>query len=361
MAKISVILPVTDEDKAVLFKSLENICGQTHKNIEILCVSQVVSGSVMSILQEFAQKDNRVKLLSYEVKNTAGAKNLALSKATGDYCYFANPHDLIAPTLFEYTDAIFKNFNVDYFCFGSKIIKDEDSKINIQKEQEELIIRQDGLFDLTFDIAKKSNSAIFNKIFKLSIIKDNNISFAEGLKLEDISFIWLYNFVSKKVYMDDCIYQYHKVFDIDKDKQLALAKAYFASFNHMCEQLNGIKGLIEKNYDNLVELLDIYTTKTKSFVKPADKFKVEKLKQESLDKLNEHVLDIERERQRIKQLEQERAITAAEFTLPSITEEDEPAVYTTPKSKKWFSIEPDKSRPNCKILTLFGLEILLRN
>ena len=355
MPKFSIILPISNDDKIYLHNCLDNISKQTYKDLEILCIGQVLAEGTYSIIQNFAEKDSRIKILSYEVKNEAGAKNLGITKATGDYCYFANPRDLIAPILFEYAAILFNTFDMDYFCFGSKIVKEADSKINTQKEQEELLIKQDGLFDLSFDVALKANFAIFNKIFKTSIVKDKNITFPENLETCDIPFICLYDFSAKKIYFDDCIYHYHKILDNEKTNLYTYAVLYIQSWDYICEQLKSVKGLIEENFDNLVELLNICTQKAKLHVRPIEKYKIEKLKWESLDKLNEIILNIERERQRIKLLEEERIKSKEAFNLPSISEEVQCKIYSVETQPKMFGISSDPNNPNCKILNIFGL------
>ena len=100
MTKVSVIIPVYNAQK-YLRECLDSVANQTLDNIEIICINDGSTDNSLSILDEYAQKDNRFIILSKENGGSAAARNVGLSKAKGDYIYFVDNDDLIAEDTFE--------------------------------------------------------------------------------------------------------------------------------------------------------------------------------------------------------------------------------------------------------------------
>ena len=77
MAKVSVIIPVYNVEKH-LKKCLDSVVNQTLKDIEIICVDDGSPDNCGAILDEYAQKDNRIKVIHQENKGVAFARNRGL-------------------------------------------------------------------------------------------------------------------------------------------------------------------------------------------------------------------------------------------------------------------------------------------
>ena len=90
--KISVILPVYNVEK-YLRQCLDTIIGQTLKEIEILCVDDGSTDNSAKILEEYAQKDQRVKVFTQKNAGAGAARNLGLRHASGKYLSFQDSDD----------------------------------------------------------------------------------------------------------------------------------------------------------------------------------------------------------------------------------------------------------------------------
>lgn len=64
--KVSVIVPVYNPPENYLRECLDSICNQTLKDIEIILIDNAATGNNPQILQEYAQKDKRIKLFRFE-------------------------------------------------------------------------------------------------------------------------------------------------------------------------------------------------------------------------------------------------------------------------------------------------------
>ena len=60
--KISIIVPVYNVE-AYLYKCVDSIINQTYKNLEIILIDDGSTDSSGKICDEYAQKDNRIKVI----------------------------------------------------------------------------------------------------------------------------------------------------------------------------------------------------------------------------------------------------------------------------------------------------------
>ena len=69
MVKVSVIIPVYNV-KSYLRQCMDSVVGQTLKEIEIICVDDQSTDGSLQILQEYAEKDDRIQIIT---QKNAGA------------------------------------------------------------------------------------------------------------------------------------------------------------------------------------------------------------------------------------------------------------------------------------------------
>ena len=76
MAKISVIVPVYKAEK-VLRKCVDSILAQTYTDLEVILVDDESPDSSSVICDQYAEKDNRVKVLHKKNGGVSSARNAA--------------------------------------------------------------------------------------------------------------------------------------------------------------------------------------------------------------------------------------------------------------------------------------------
>ena len=112
MAKISVIVPVYKAEK-VLRKCVDSILAQTYTDLEVILVDDGSPDSSSVICDQYAEKDNRVKVLHKENGGVSSARNVGLDIATGDYCTFVDSDDFIEPLMYQLMIEKAKWYNCD--------------------------------------------------------------------------------------------------------------------------------------------------------------------------------------------------------------------------------------------------------
>lgn len=90
--KITVIIPVYNVEQ-YLRKCLDSVVSQTLRDIEIICVNDGSYDKSQEILNEYAWKDPRIKVINQMNKGAYAARNTAIDLAKGDYLCFMDPDD----------------------------------------------------------------------------------------------------------------------------------------------------------------------------------------------------------------------------------------------------------------------------
>lgn len=90
--RISIIVPVYNIEKW-LPKCLDSVLSQTLKDFEVLCVDDGSTDGSPLILNEYAKRDARVKVVCQENAGAGSARNRGLDMAAGDYIVFMDPDD----------------------------------------------------------------------------------------------------------------------------------------------------------------------------------------------------------------------------------------------------------------------------
>ena len=99
--KISIIISAYNTEKYVE-KALDSIIAQSYENLEIVVVDDCSKDNTLKILEKYAKKDKRIKLLKNEVnKGLAYSRNRAVKESTGKYLGFIDSDDYIPQNYYE--------------------------------------------------------------------------------------------------------------------------------------------------------------------------------------------------------------------------------------------------------------------
>ncbi len=92
MKILSVIVPVYNVEK-FLTKCLDSLISQTYKDLEIILIDDGSTDNSGKICDEYAKRDNRVKVIHQKNKGVSVARNVGLDLATGSYITFVDSDD----------------------------------------------------------------------------------------------------------------------------------------------------------------------------------------------------------------------------------------------------------------------------
>ncbi len=98
--KISVIVPVYNVEPYIA-GGIEAICSQTYPNLEIILVDDGSTDSSGRICDEYAGKDERIRVCHIANSGQSHARNVGLEMATGELIGFIDGDDAPCPQMYE--------------------------------------------------------------------------------------------------------------------------------------------------------------------------------------------------------------------------------------------------------------------
>ena len=92
---VSIIIPVYNVEP-FLRECLDSVVSQTLRTIEIICVNDGSSDGSLDILQEYADKDKRIKIVDKKInEGLSTTRNVGMSFAAGKYLLFVDSDDYV--------------------------------------------------------------------------------------------------------------------------------------------------------------------------------------------------------------------------------------------------------------------------
>ena len=98
--KVSVIVPVY-RTLEWLARCVQSITGQTYKNLEIILVDDGSPDDCPALCDDWAQRDDRIRVLHKENGGLVSAWMAGVSMSTGDYLCFVDSDDWIDACMVE--------------------------------------------------------------------------------------------------------------------------------------------------------------------------------------------------------------------------------------------------------------------
>lgn len=175
---VSVIVPVYNVEK-YLRKCVDSILSQTLEQIEVILVNDGSTDNSGHIIDEYANKDKRIRVMHKENGGQSSARNMGLDIAKGEYIGFIDSDDSIHNDMYENLYNAIENSKAD-LCVCGRESYSEDGKSYYKKELEDELIDFES-YSLQDYISKtlfyKHTVSGCNKIYKKDIIEKNNIRF----------------------------------------------------------------------------------------------------------------------------------------------------------------------------------------
>ena len=104
-----------------LKECLDSVCSQNFNDLEIICVNDGSTDSSLDILEDYAKKDNRIKVITQKNSGLGHARNTGLNHATGDYILFVDSDDFLTDNSLDelYYNAISNDSDIVIFNFNN--------------------------------------------------------------------------------------------------------------------------------------------------------------------------------------------------------------------------------------------------
>ena len=125
--KVSVIVPIYNVEP-YLRECLDSIVNQSLNEIEIICVNDGSKDNSLAIMQEYANNDSRVKIISKDNSGYGHTMNVGLDAATGKYIGIVEPDDYIKLDMYETLYNLAEKQQVDLIKADAAQFEDKNGK-----------------------------------------------------------------------------------------------------------------------------------------------------------------------------------------------------------------------------------------
>ncbi len=176
--KISIIVPVYNVEEYI-DRCLASLVNQSLEDVEIIIVNDGSPDNSQSIIDKYVKKNpKKIKSFIQENGGQGSARNFGLQQATGEYIAYVDSDDWIESNMLLEMYEKASSENLDIVICGSYNVKGNDK-----------IVELDNIF---FSDNQKNaffgRMAVWNKIYRRSLLIDNQLKFRSKVWYEDVDF-----------------------------------------------------------------------------------------------------------------------------------------------------------------------------
>lgn len=207
MPLVSIIIPLHNE-AALLSRCVDSVLDQTFSDIEVLLINDGSTDGSETVCNEYAKRDDRIKVIHQEVSGVSLARNAGLDLASGAYIQFVDADDYILPDM---TDTLVKAMEREDVDMAVSNVDQETVQENGIHSITPMRTLRSGRFALADYISLFGEaynyapvSAIWNKLMKKNLIDKAGIRFKKNCRNgEDVHFCCQYLAECTSVYVDE--------------------------------------------------------------------------------------------------------------------------------------------------------------
>lgn len=215
---ISVIIPFYNTGESTV-KLINKLAKEKESRLEVLCIDDGSTDHSLELVGRAAEKIRRekgceIKIFSQKNTGAAGARNLGLEKARGDFVIFIDSDDEIGEKFITKLHEAMMKGDVDLAVVGflyRRIRSKEEKTVGIEEAPKMPgEIRRNYILRMLTQNSKLYS--VVNKIFRMKAIKQNKIRFREELDFaEDTIFVLDYLAATKGeiVFINEPLYIYN--------------------------------------------------------------------------------------------------------------------------------------------------------
>lgn len=116
-----------------LAECLDSVINQTFNDIEIICINDGSIDNSAEILEKYAKKDSRIKIITQKNSGVVVARNNGIAHATAELIYPLDSDDIIDPTCLEKLYNAFVSDKGDIIACRVRYFGNEDGEMPLSK------------------------------------------------------------------------------------------------------------------------------------------------------------------------------------------------------------------------------------
>lgn len=248
MPKISIIIPVYNVEN-YLERCIKSVINQSLDDLEIILVNDGSTDSSGEMCDNFANEDERIKVIHKKNGGLSSARNEGLKYATSDLVGFIDSDDWISSDMYEYLWNLQQKNDADIVSCNYMLAFDYPTKIKNAKIKEYVFTRNEALKKyLELGAFSRINDySAWKKLYKKNLFSD--VEFPDGMLFEDMPTNFrLIQKCSKYVYSTKICYFYFQ-------NSISITRNQYSKRHNDLIKSSEMIGLYAKKEDNDIQKL----------------------------------------------------------------------------------------------------------
>ena len=188
MEKVSIIVPVYNGESR-LRRCVESILHQDYPDLEVILVDDGSRDGSLSIMEEYARLDNRVKAIHKENGGVSSARNRAFREATGTYIRFSDVDDWLPMDSTKLLVREMEANPVQLVIGDFYRVVDQNVSQKGSIEKSDVLTIKEYADKMLFSPADLYYGVLWNKLYRREIIERYSIRMDESIRYsEDMIF-----------------------------------------------------------------------------------------------------------------------------------------------------------------------------
>lgn len=205
MSKLSIIVPVYKVEPYI-HKCVDSILNQSFTDFELILVDDGSPDNCGKICDEYAQKDERVKVIHKKNGGLSDARNAGIDAAQGEIIGFIDSDDYIESNMYEELIKCLDENECDIVSGDTYVERDGNKRFKGRYQENHIFNGEQAICEI---LKVHMDNSAWNKVYKRSVIGD--IRYPKGRIYEDVATTYKFVANAKRVaYICKPYYHYIK-------------------------------------------------------------------------------------------------------------------------------------------------------
>ena len=247
MDKVSIIVPVYNVEDCLSY-CVDSLRQQTYKNIEIILVDDGSTDSSGEICDQYAQEDERIKVLHIDNGGQSRARNIGVQASSSDWIMFLDSDDYYDLKAVEYLVALRDKYAVDLVVTSIVEVRNYQTELNtddISLGNSEKLDRYTGLVRMFYGNSVGTHPG--GKLYKKEILLQ--YPYPEGMIYEDLAMAYEHIHYCAKIAVG-----YRSVYKYYRRMGSTVNSKYSERLLNFYKAMEWNRSYIERDYPNDKEM-----------------------------------------------------------------------------------------------------------
>ena len=247
MDKVSIVVPVYNVEDCLSY-CVYSLRQQTYKNIEIILVDDGSTDSSGEICDQYAQEDERIKVLHIDNGGQSRARNIGVQASSSDWIMFLDSDDYYDLKAVEYLVALRDKYAVDLVVTSIVEVRNYQTELNtddISLGNSEKLDRYTGLVRMFYGNSVGTHPG--GKLYKKEILLQ--YPYPEGMIYEDLAMAYEHIHYCAKIAVG-----YRSVYKYYRRMGSTVNSKYSERLLNFYKAMEWNRSYIERDYPNDKEM-----------------------------------------------------------------------------------------------------------